>query len=100
MPPAQRHPTMADVAARAGVSVSTVSRTLRGLPTVSPDVRLRVERAARELSFVVSRQAASLVTGKTGVVAVLAPTLKSWFVGSALAGVGAVLREAGLDLLV
>ncbi|GHJ41029.1 LacI family DNA-binding transcriptional regulator [Streptomyces sp. TS71-3] len=100
MPPAQRHPTMADVAQRAGVSVSTVSRTLRGLSTVSPDARRRVEEAARELSFVISRQASGLVTGKTGAVAVLVPTLKSWFVGAALSGLGEVLLGTGLDLLV
>lgn len=91
---------MADVADRAGVSISTVSRTLRGLDSVSPDARRRVEKAARELSFVISRQASSLVTGKTGAVAVLAPALKSWFVGSALSGLGAALRGSGLDLLV
>ncbi|WP_308431576.1 LacI family DNA-binding transcriptional regulator [Streptomyces lucensis] len=98
MSPAQRHPTMTDVAERAGVSPSTVSRTLRGLPTVSPEVRARVEQAARELNFAVSRQAASLVTGKTGVVAVLVPTLNSWFMGSALSSLGPLLRAAGREL--
>src|SRR5690242_13740348 len=100
MPPAQRHPTLADVAERAGVSPSTVSRTLRGLPTVSPEVRTRVEQAARELNFAVSRQAASLVTGRTGVVAVLVPTLNSWFMGSALSSLGPLLRAADLELAV
>lgn len=89
---------MADVAERAGVSPSTVSRTLRGLPTVSPEVRTRVEQAARELNFAVSRQAASLVTGRTGVVAVLVPTLNSWFMGSALSSLGPMLRAAGREL--
>ncbi|WP_435857802.1 LacI family DNA-binding transcriptional regulator [Streptomyces olindensis] len=100
MPPGQRHPTMADVAERAGVSVSTVSRTLRGLTTVSPEVRARVERAARELDFAASRHAASLVTGRTGSVAVLVPTLSSWFVGAALSALGLVLRSAGMELTV
>ncbi|MGW7824918.1 LacI family DNA-binding transcriptional regulator [Streptomyces puniciscabiei] len=98
MSPAQRHPTMADVAERAGVSASTVSRTLRGLPTVSSEVRARVEQAARDLNFAVSRQAASLVTGKTGVVAVLVPTLNSWFMGSALSSLSPLLRAAGREL--
>jgi DNA-binding LacI/PurR family transcriptional regulator len=89
---------MADVAERAGVSPSTVSRTLRGLPTVSPDVRARVEQAAREQNVAVSRQAASLVTGRTGVVAVLVPTLNSWFMGSALSSLGPLLRAAGMEL--
>jgi DNA-binding LacI/PurR family transcriptional regulator len=91
---------MADVAERAGVSVSTVSRTLRGLSNVSPQVRARVERAARELEFAVSRHASSLVTGRTGVVAVLVPTLNSWFMGSALSSLGPLLRAAGMELTV
>ncbi|MFD8307367.1 LacI family DNA-binding transcriptional regulator [Streptomyces sp. NPDC059690] len=100
MPPARRHPTMADVAERAGVSVSTVSRTLRGLSNVSPDVRARVENAARALNFAVSRHASSLVTGRTGVVAGLVPTLDSWFMGSALSALGPLLRAADLELTV
>ncbi|MFE0249390.1 LacI family DNA-binding transcriptional regulator [Streptomyces sp. NPDC059010] len=89
---------MADVAERAGVSTSTVSRTLRGMSTVSPEVRARVEQAARELNFAVSRQAASLVTGKTGNVAVMVPTLRSWFMGAALSSLAPLLRAAGLEL--
>ena len=91
---------MADVADRAGVSTSTVSRTLRGLSTVSPEVRARVEEAARELNFAVSRQAASLVTGRTGNVAVLVPTLDAWFMGAALSSLAPLLRSAGMELSV
>jgi DNA-binding LacI/PurR family transcriptional regulator len=98
----QRQATMEDVARRAGVSVSTVSRALRGLTTVSPEARLRVERAAQELAFTVSRSASSLVTGKTRRVAVLTPALATapWFLGTVLTGMAKVLREAELDLLV
>ncbi|WP_308375772.1 LacI family DNA-binding transcriptional regulator [Streptomyces sp. MMS20-AI2-20] len=92
--------TLADVARRAGVSPSTVSRTLRGLPTVSPETRARVEEAARELSFAISRSASSLVTGRTGRVAVLVPNLDAWFLGAALAGMAPALNAAGLDMLV
>ncbi|MFI9081915.1 LacI family DNA-binding transcriptional regulator [Streptomyces sioyaensis] len=46
-PPPQWQATMTDVARRAGVSASTVSRALRGLTSVSPEARDRVERAAR-----------------------------------------------------
>lgn len=67
---------MSDVAERAGVSLSTVSRALRGAPGVAPQVRENVERAAAELSYVVSRGASSLVTGRTGRVAVLVPFLQ------------------------
>ncbi len=91
---------MADVARVAGVSVSTVSRALRGLASVSPQARSRVEHAARELSFAVSRSASSLVTGRTGRIAVLTPGVEAWFIGAAVSGVASMLRECGLDLLV
>lgn len=91
---------MADVARRAGVSVSTVSRTLRGLTVVSPRTRIAVEQAAQELSFAISRSASSLVTGRTRRVAVLVPPLTSWFQGAALSGISEVLRQNELDLLV
>ncbi|MFI9048278.1 LacI family DNA-binding transcriptional regulator [Streptomyces sp. NPDC053427] len=98
----QRQATMADVAREAGVSVSTVSRALRGVPTVTPETRSRVERAARDMSFALSRSASSLVTGKTRRVAVLMPGLARapWFLGTTLTGIAGVLGEAELDLLV
>ncbi|WP_232032463.1 LacI family DNA-binding transcriptional regulator [Streptomyces lincolnensis] len=73
---------------------------MRGPTSVSPEVRARVEKAARELNFAVSRQASSLVTGRTGVMAVLMPTLDSWFMGSALSSLGPLLRGAGMELTV
>jgi len=91
---------MRDVAHRAGVSLSTVSRVLRGAPGVAPDVRRRVQLAADELSYVVSRNASGLVTGRTGRVAVVVPFLQPWYFGVALAGISDALREADLDMLV
>ncbi len=96
----QPQPSMRDVAHRAGVSLSTVSRVLRGAPGVAPLVRERVRQAAEELSYVVSRNASGLVTGRTGRVAVLVPRLGPWYFGTVLAGVAETLGEADLDLLV
>ena len=96
----QRQPSMRDVAHRAGVSLSTVSRVLRGAPGVAPQVRERVREAAEELSYVVSRNASGLVTGRTGRVAVVVPRLGPWYFGTVLAGIGEILGEANLDLLV
>ncbi|MFF6877343.1 substrate-binding domain-containing protein [Streptomyces sp. NPDC012474] len=42
----------------------------------------------------------SLVTGRTRNVAVLVPTLGSWFMGTALSGLARVLRAAGMELTV
>ncbi|MEK8168766.1 hypothetical protein NKH77_55735 [Streptomyces sp. M19] len=52
------------------------------------------------MSFAISRSASSLVTGRTGRVAVLVPNLDSWFLGAALAGMAPALNAVGLDMLV
>lgn len=60
---------MADVAARAGVSLSTVSLTYSGAGPISPDMRARVEKAATELGYAgPSPQARALRSGRTHVV--------------------------------
>ena len=53
-------PKSFDVAERAGVSQSTVSRALRNSPGVNAETRARVSTAARELGYVVDRHASSL----------------------------------------
>ena len=42
---------MRDVAALAGVSLKTVSRVVNDEPSVSPEVRTRVERAVAQLGY-------------------------------------------------
>jgi transcriptional regulator with XRE-family HTH domain len=46
-----REPTMADIAARLGVSRQLVSIALRGLPGASSETRERVQKVAEELSY-------------------------------------------------
>lgn len=67
--------TIADVAARAGVSLSTVSRALNGNPTVDPALVAKVQDAAAALDYTASPVARSLVLGRTQTVAVVVPDL-------------------------
>lgn len=94
------HVNMADVAALAGVSTSTVSRALRGMPGVSDSRRERIKHIAEELSYVISPEASRLSRGSTGRVAVVVPTIDHWYFSTMLAGVAAVMRDAGLDVLI
>lgn len=57
--------TLKDVAERAGVSRSAVSRTFTPGASVSPATRRKVEKAARELSYHPNALASSLTTGRT-----------------------------------
>jgi DNA-binding LacI/PurR family transcriptional regulator len=88
-----------DVAARAGVSVATVSRALRGLPGVSATTRQLVQHVANDLGYVASPSATALSTGRTGTVAVVSPVARGWYYTAVCEGAQEVLTASGYDLL-
>ncbi len=88
-----------DVARRAGVSIATVSRALRGLPDVAAGTRDRVLVAATELNYVASPFAARLASGRTATIGLVVPFVNRWFFAEVIDSVEAELRRAGLDLL-
>jgi LacI family transcriptional regulator len=63
--------TMRDIAKVAGVHVMTVSDALNDTRSVAPATREKVKRIARELNYVPNFAARALVTGRTGIVAVM-----------------------------
>ena len=63
--------TIKDIAADAGVSVSTVSRVVNGSKSVSPELKGRVMASIEKFHFRPNAAARSLVTRNTGLVAVL-----------------------------
>jgi LacI family repressor for deo operon, udp, cdd, tsx, nupC, and nupG len=88
-----------DVARLAGVSTATVSRALRGLPTVSEATRARVRAAADQLSYTASPSASRLAGGKTGTVAVVVPWITRWFFSTVVEAAEETLQQDGYDLL-
>ena len=90
--------TIADVAARAGVSKATASRALTGRGYVSEDTRRRVADAADELAYVAHSSATSLATGRTGTVGVIMPPVDRWFFSELLAGIQESLFDLDYEL--
>jgi DNA-binding LacI/PurR family transcriptional regulator len=88
-----------DVAKLAGVSIATVSRSLRGLPDVATATRDRVLAAAQELDYVASPFAARLASGRSSTLGVVVPFVNRWFFSEVLGSVESVLSNAGYDLL-
>ncbi len=98
--PRRGKPTIDDVAREAGVSVATVSRALRGLPSVADTTRRRVEETATRLNYQADPSAARLASGRTMTIALVAPFFGTWHTGEALAGIEEVLSRRGYDLLI
>ncbi|GAA1969030.1 LacI family DNA-binding transcriptional regulator [Catenulispora subtropica] len=78
--------TIADVAARAGVSKTTVSRVLNGRGELDAATEARVRRVIDELGYVPSARAVSLARGRTGVIGMLVPSLTWPWTGQVLQG--------------
>ena len=90
-----------DVAQKAGVSISTVSRSFTRPDLVSTKTRERVLAIADELNFSLSRSAAALKSGRSLRIAVLmSGHIRLWFTASVIEGLNEVLHAAGYDISV
>ncbi len=90
-------PTSRDVAARAGVSQSTVSNVLTGRPGISQTTRERVLKVAKELRYRPNLAARSMRTQRTGRLALVLP-ITTWFASKILAGATQAAQEAGYTI--
>ncbi|XVU24836.1 LacI family DNA-binding transcriptional regulator [Actinoplanes sp. CA-054009] len=70
-------PGLKDVAARAGVSIKTVSNVVNGYVHVAPATRARVQAAIEALGYVPNMAARQLRSGRSGVIALAVPELQS-----------------------
>ena len=91
--------TIYDVADKAGVAISTVSRVLNSSRDVSDATRERVLRAIKELQFRPNRTAKSLAQRATRTIAVAVPTFTTPFHNELLKGVRSRLDIGEVDLL-
>lgn len=95
-----RPATIQDVARVAGVSTSTVSRTLSKPSVVAKATRQAVLRAVQATGYQVNHTARNLRRQRTGSVIALAPNLANPFFSQILAGMSAVLSARNYGLLI
>ena len=92
--------SMADVAARAGVSHQTVSRVVNGHPSVAPHTRERVEQAIAELGYRPNIAARALVTGSTRTIGLVTVKINQYGPAQTMLGLEKAARAAGYSLSV
>ena len=82
----RRRPTISDVAALTGLSKATVSRALNDRDRVSAATRARVLATLEEIGYIRSHAAASLSTGRTGLLGLVIGANRNPTVLSAMHG--------------
>src|SRR3954467_15497482 len=91
--------TIRDVAARAGVSVATVSKVINERYGVSADTMAHVKAVIEELGYEASLVAQSLRNHRTNVIGILVADLEP-FSAELLKGAGDAVRGSGFELVV
>ena len=94
-----RPATVRDVAARAGVSIATVSRALRGHANVEATTRQRVEDAARALNYRPSGVARSLRLRATRTIGLIVTDIENPYFPQIVSAVEDAARERGYSVL-
>jgi LacI family transcriptional regulator len=91
--------TLHHVAARARVSIATVSRALNGLPVAEPNLS-NVIRAAKELGYVANEAARSLRSERTLTIGLIFPRLRAHAGLELLDAMAGAVEDRGYSLLV
>lgn len=95
----KRKISIEDIARRAGVSHSTVSRALRDNPLISPKVREEIKQIAQEMSYVPNAIAQSLQTQRTNTIGVVVTSIADPFFAEVVEGIEQIASSAGLSVL-
>ncbi|WP_458127014.1 LacI family DNA-binding transcriptional regulator [Paenibacillus sp. Z3-2] len=89
-----------DVAERAGVSVTSVSRVLNREKYISQRILDKVNDAIEELNYSPSHIARSLKKQKTNIIGIIVPDLRNYFCSTILSSIEESASEYGYNLIV
>ncbi|WP_319562508.1 LacI family DNA-binding transcriptional regulator [Marispirochaeta sp.] len=97
--------TIKDIAKIAGVSHSTVSRSLNDSPHVSEKTKRLIKRIARDLNFEFNANARSLSTNRTGTIGVICPEIferfgSFYYMELLMRSVRQSLEKASMDTII
>ncbi|MFN1833714.1 LacI family DNA-binding transcriptional regulator [Balneola sp. MJW-20] len=91
--------TIYEVANRAKVAISTVSRVLNESPNVSPATKEKVEKAIKELNFRPQVSARKLASKEPQMLAIAVPSFTTPYFNEVLKGVKDEIKKMDLDII-
>jgi DNA-binding LacI/PurR family transcriptional regulator len=94
------HPTIEDVAKRAGVSIATVSRVINKTAPVQDKTAMQVLSAVEALKYRPKAAARILARQRTDTIGLLLPVISGDFFAEMLQGIERGVIEGGYDLLI
>ena len=89
-----------DIAKKARVSPSTVSRALEDHPHIKAETKKRIQELAKEMEYVPSTVAKSLAVNKTWTIGMVLAAISDPFMGRVIEGVERVAIEAGFNVFI
>lgn len=92
--------TIYDIARELNISATTVSRGLKGHPTINKNTRKKIAEKAKEMGYAPNTFAGSLRSKRTNTIGVIVPRLNSYFMSSALAGMEHIANKHGYNLII
>lgn len=92
--------TIKDIARYLGLSVSTVSRALRGMHDVNPETRVAVEELAAQLNYQPNLIARNQVKKQTFNLGVIIPSFTIYFYSQAISGIQEAALAAGYKVMI
>jgi LacI family transcriptional regulator len=93
----KKQPSIVDVAKKAGVSISTISRAMNNKDRLNPQTYERVQRAMRELEY--RKTGRNPATARARTVALVVPTILDPFFSVVLHGIDACAKTYNYNIL-
>ncbi|WP_437918611.1 LacI family DNA-binding transcriptional regulator [Sphingobacterium sp. LRF_L2] len=91
--------TIYDIARELNITVSTVSRALNNISTISEATRESVIETAKKLNYRPNKIASSLTSGKTYIIGILLPSAQIQFFASVIHALEKYLKAFGYSIL-
>jgi len=90
--------TITDIANKANVSITTVSRVLNGSPAVSKKTRKKVEKIIEEMGYIPNALARGLVNNSSNTIGLIVSDITNSFFADVIQGIENVLSSYGISV--